>query len=402
MQKQNLTSFLKYGFFLTPQNSRFNIDLSGINKIRYEKVPFEDLVSIGCNLWKEAISHNFDVAQKHLVPISGGLDSRAILAGLLAHTDASNIYTYTFGSPNTLDYDVGNYVARKIGTQHTNFDLTKYMYSQRELEAISRRVGFQTVLFHHPPVWEIDKRFQGCQVWSGFMGDPLAGSKLSTTPSKSLEEARQKFASKNQYFAGLDFTDGTPHDEIIDCNLIDGSLLTFDEQLDFQNRQEKFIAPHVLMKGYSYKTPFLYKPWVDFMLSMPNHLRLDQMLYKNILTRSFPVEFSYKTKTNYGLSLNASNGAVVTKKIIDKFLRTTGFSSGVNVNYLDFRKQIIKKPDLKKIIINNISDLSRRGIIDWIDFEALISDHFLKKTDRSGALIILASLEIHIKAGLKL
>ena len=42
--------------------------------------------------------------------------------------------------------------------------------------------------------------------------------------------------------------------------------LTLDEQLDFRDRQMKFVAPHVLMKGFEYELPFLYQPWVDFML----------------------------------------------------------------------------------------------------------------------------------------
>lgn len=106
----------------------------------------------------------------------------------------------------------------------------------------------------------------------------------------------QKQFVKNSYVSSVDLTNGINFEELIACDLIDKASLTLDEQLDFQNRQTKYIAPHVLMKGYEYKTPFLYQPWVDFMLSVPNSFRSEQSLYKKILLHSFPKEFSYKTK----------------------------------------------------------------------------------------------------------
>ena len=124
----NLNSFLTLGYFLDYQNQDIKIDVSNINKGQYKNISEQELIDIGSQLWRDSISHNFELNQKHLVPISGGLDSRAILAGLLEHTEAKNIYTYTFGTPNTLDYDVGSYIAKKLGTNHTSFDLTNYNF----------------------------------------------------------------------------------------------------------------------------------------------------------------------------------------------------------------------------------------------------------------------------------
>ena len=152
---KNLNSFLKLGYFLDYKNKDITIDVSNIDKQKYQDASENELIQIGSKLWKESISSNFILNQKHLVPISGGLDSRAVLAGLLEHTEAKNIYTYTFGTPSTLDYDVGNYIAKKLDTNHTSFDLTKHTYKQDELQDISKRIQHQGVLFHHWPVWEV-------------------------------------------------------------------------------------------------------------------------------------------------------------------------------------------------------------------------------------------------------
>jgi len=398
----NLNSFLTLGYFLDYKNNSIKINISNIDKERYKNISEKALIDIGSKLWRDSISNNFQINQKHLVPISGGLDSRAVLAGLLEHTEAKNIQTYTFGTPNTLDYEVGNYIAKKLGTNHTRFDLTQYSYKQDESEAISKRIHHQAVLFHHWPVWEVDELFKGCIQWSGFMGDPLAGSHLSSIQSSNIEEAKHNFTKKNTYVKSIQLSQNDDFQNLIDIHCIDESKLTLDEQLDFQNRQTKFIAPIVLMDGYDLEAPFLYQPYIDFMLSVDNKYRADQNLYKKILLKTFPKEFSYKTKTNFGLPLGASNSRIFIKRVEDKILRTLRLSSGKGINYLDFNEKIRTKKDLREIISSNVLDLKRRDILGWIDIEQILNNHLSRKGEFADALIVLASLEIHLKSGLEL
>ena len=105
MNQKNLNAFLSLGYGLDYSEKKYKISLSSINSSDYVKESEDSLIKIGSNYLMNSISKNFVCNKKHLVPISGGLDSRAILAGLLEHTSAENIYTYTFGTPNTLDYD---------------------------------------------------------------------------------------------------------------------------------------------------------------------------------------------------------------------------------------------------------------------------------------------------------
>lgn len=399
---KNLNSFLSLGYFLDFNNNDVSIDLSNIDKTKYINLRENELIEIGSKLWRESISHNFKSNQKHLVPISGGLDSRAVLAALLEHTEAKNIYTYTFGTENTLDYDIGNQVAKKIGTNHTSFDLEKFIYTQNELEDISRRILHQTILFHHWPVWYVDKEFKGCTYWSGFLGETLTGSHLPDNESTNIEEAKAKFIIKNTYVKSLKISKKSNFYNLIQSNFISQNNLTLDEQLDFQNRQTKFVAPIVLMRGYEYKVPFSHQPLINFMLSIPDIFRVDQNLYKKILLHSFPKEFSYKTKSNFGLPLGASKSIVLMKRVQGKILKTLKLSSGKGINYLNFNKKIRSKQDLKEIITNNVMDLRSRDIIDWIDIEEILKNHLSNKGNYADALIVLASLEIHLKSGMKI
>lgn len=401
---RNIASFLTLGYFLDYSNPHFNINTFCIDKKKYKNIDEGTLIKTGSKLWFNAISETFDINKEHVVPLSGGLDSRAILAGLLEHTEAGNIRTYTFGIPGALDYEIGNYVAKKCGTKHIKFNLNNHVYRQDELEDISKRVRQQTILFHHCPVWDADKLYKGCVVWSGFMGDPLAGSHLQTEPSKSLEEAKKIFIKKNRYVKSIELKkETTGFSDLINCELIDLNLLTLDEQLDFQNRQIKYIVPHVLMEGYAYKTPFLYQPWIDFILSVDNKHRHKMALYKKILLRSFPKIFSYRTKTCKGLPLNPSRYQIFVEKVQNKIERFTGIDAKYKyINYMDFNRSIREKPDLKDIFISNITDLYKRDIIDWIDINKILKDHIENRGNYADALITLCSLEIHLKTGKRL
>ncbi len=192
---------------------------------------------------------------------------------------------------------------------------------------------------------------------------------------------------------------------LLDCPLADPGVLSFEEQLDFWNRQIKYIAPHVLMKGFRYATPFGYPPLVDFFLSQKRHFLENKYLYKKILLGLFPELFSLPTKTHYGLPLDVSGNRIAfSRKLVsirERAGKHWGRVKNPMTNYIDFRKRFEIDPEFRALLRENIHDLHKRKIIHWMDITSVWKDHATKKADRIDALLVLASLEIHIKAGKK-
>jgi asparagine synthetase B (glutamine-hydrolysing) len=399
-----LNSFLKFGYFIDYQSDQYQLNYSGINRALYENYSETELVSIGRKKFLQVIADEFVLGQTHVVPLSGGLDSRAILAALLKFTSAAKIKTYTFGTPGTLDYEIGNLVARKVGTDHQNFPLTKHIYSQEELVESSRLTKHQTVLFHHPPIFELKNQYQGCQIWSGYVGDVVAGGYIPVYKSGTIEEAKLKYINKYSFIKSIDLTCCSEKEYLkkIDADWLDPEILSYEEQLIYEERSRKLTAPHILIDHFQYKTPFINNEFMDFMFSLEENFRKDQYLYKKILIRISKELFSIKTKNNYGLPLNAGWTVKYIFRAINKGKRIFGkyFSSYPNpgTNYLEFDKAIRNKKDFKEIIFSNIQDLKKRGLVEWIDMDALWDRHMQKKVDHSDALLVLASLEIHLKA----
>lgn len=398
-----LNSFLKLGYFIDYRNNAYQLDYSQIDRSKYRGCSVDELIDIGISCFKESINSEFETDQKHVVPLSGGMDSRAILAALLEHTSAENISTYTFGTPGTLDFEIGNKVATQAGTKHTSFALTDHHYTLDEMLAVSKSVDHQTVLFHNPPLNELKNRYRDSLFWSGYIGDAITGGHFHNNHTDILD-AKKEYLHHFAYTKSINLINCDENDFLdhINYNWLDNKILSFEEQILYQERIQKLTAPHVLMKGFQYKTPFINNEFMDFMFSIDNKYRNEQYLYKKMLLKAFPGLFSIPLKNNLGLSASASDFKIMfqkairkSKKIANRFLP---HFPDTEINYLDFNHSIREKRDFKTIIHGNISDLKKRGLIDWIDIESIWEKHINRRANHADALLVLASLEIHLKA----
>ena len=407
MKDIELETFLWYGYLPMPSSGA--ISMHHLKRENMSRVSIQELVKKGIRVWQDAVEASLiSFGQDIAVPLSGGLDSRAILAGLLEHMSPSEIQTYTFGVPGTYDYEIGNLVAREAKTKHYQFDLSLYQYSFENLLDISQRVAGRTVLFQHAPISLIERRYSSkTSFWVGFMGDPLTGSHLLHEDSAMWDTARTRFVARNRYSRSVILSTETfdPEFCLPESPLLDFNIICFDEQLDFSIRQECYVKPLVLLKGYRYATPFLYPQWINFILSVPRQYRKNQLLYKQILKGAYPRFFSLPVKNNLGLPLtaprwrravrrNVLRARVAAKRFIPLF------DSGVwpSINYIDFDHGLRERQDLKTVVYENIHDLKKRNIVDWIDTENIWNCHQQCKGNYADALTLLASLEINLKA----
>lgn len=407
MDLLNLNSFLKFGYFMKYKFPNYSLDFSNINKKKYLNFCENDLINIGQNLWFETVSKQITQNNENVVPLSGGLDSRAILGSLLEHKNASEINTYTFGTPNTLDFEIGNKIAKTLGTKHRTLSLSNYEYNTNDLVNISDRIDNQTLLFLHPSIKEIDLNYSQHDIWSGAVIDVFFGRHSHSKKSKNLTEGLKNCISENIFVKSVDLTNVSDIElsSLFDYDSSLENYFIFEHVLDLMNRQLKFIAPHVLMKGFNYKT-MLSPDLTNFAMSIDNKFHENQYIYKKIFLKAFPYLFSLPDKTSNGVSLNSSSAKIYLNKIKRKINALYGrFDKNyVNpgTNYIDFNRGIRDRNDLKKVIYENINDLKSRKILPWINIDEIWKNHINNKNNHGDALLTLASLEIHLKAGKKI
>lgn len=375
-----------------------------------------DLVIEGVGSLRAAMAQTFDSScasgGSHIIPLSGGLDSRAILAWFVENVDKSVFQTVTFGSLGTWDFEIGRLIAEKTGVRNETIDLSKVEWRTEELVSFACLCEaplpiFEAYLFHLTR-----KRFGKNQLyWSGFMGDALTGAHLPPAQSISWGAAKSNFVRWNRFVRSVTLNQPGFTPEVYlpaQPHYPDPNHLDFDDQLDFTARQQCYIKPLVLLAGYHYCTPFLSPEWVRFILLVSRALREKQYLYREILKTAYPKLFSLPTKTNYGLPLDAPRwrkairiGQLRVNTIARRFIPWLDWGAPKGTNYIDFNEGIRQRADLKQVVLENIQDLKTRGIVNWIDFDGIWRRHQNRQANHADALTLLASLEINLKASEK-
>lgn len=371
------------------------------------------LVRDGAWLWLRLVRRLLDhgVGPPYVVPLSGGLDSRAILCALLRHVDTKDVVTTTLGVPGALDFEIGRQVAATCGVAHEAIDLRGVSFPLDALIEHAAELGrpvrlFESYLFH-----QIRRRF-GANVsyWTGFLGDPLAGSHLRRpAPSRTWQEARQWFARHNAATRRITLsapayqaTESLPPEPLF-CS----ARPTLDEQLDLAIRQYALLRPIILLPGYHHVLPFAEREWAFFLLSMPAPLRCNQRFYKSMLTSAFPREFALPTKNTSGLPLAAGHVRQRLRRsvlrggsIATTLLRSRSRVRNPHQNYIDFGRALAADGELAHSCALLVDGFAERGLLGRLDPRRMLHHTAFGVNGFAPEICLIASAECFIRAGI--
>jgi Asparagine synthase len=403
IREASINSFISFGYFLDYERDDFPIDFSKIDHAPYAALPEQELVRIGTEKLRESFRLQFETGRDHVVPLSGGLDSRLIVAALRELTEARNIQTVTFGVPGTYDYDIGVLVGKHAGTRQSALPVNCFSYHEDELLDRARRMHGQVIVFHCPPLWHFDRLFGKSLIWSGYVGDAVAGSHLREQPSATQDEAKRRYLARRRLIRSMRL-DRASDDEFLPhltTTNLPPSTLTHDEQLLFAEGVRKFTAPTVLLDGFQYRTPFINTPWMDFMFSVPAEYRLEERLLIKIGQSAFPDLFGLPTKMTYGAKLGSRPELALAKRVVNKARKAVRrYVPAINygpILYDDFDERYRDSPGLIELARRNLADLAARGVVDWLDLNDIWRRHQSRRGNFADALNALVSLELVLK-----
>ncbi|MFW5753170.1 MAG: asparagine synthase-related protein [Marinilabiliaceae bacterium] len=400
-----IASFLDLGYFMDykPRTIRFPENIQPVDQ---SDVSREELFITVRKMLLKAFDDGFSPGQVCVVPLSGGCDSRAVLGGLLQFTEASNIITYTFGNPGSYDFEIAGRVAREVGVSNVRIPLDQYQYSLEELIETSERMDSQALMFFHAPLKVIKREFPGGVHWSGFLGDVIAGSHIRKEPLSSWAQAEQYFLERNRFVKGPDevLLEGADHYTLSHlCRPEPGQgFQTYEEPLDMLNRQNKFIAPHVMMKGFEHRAPFNDTALIEFFLGLTHEQKLNQAFFYEFLQWWKPWLFDLPVKSMMGLGLGAAPWRPTFRKKWLGLKKRLGFKNDPNVNYFDLSRRLIDDAQFKSLVWSQLSELKERHIVDELDIRNLWREHQMRRADHTNLIQGLFSLEVHLKAGKEL
>lgn len=354
---------------------------------------------------------------RHIIPLSGGWDSRAILGALLERIDSDQITTVTFGVPGHLDYDLGKIVADLAGVNHHTLDLRSIDFTWetlRESVLASPWAPVPDVMFNSFCRNLVSSTSD--TIWSGFLGDALTGLQPSDM-SMTYDEKTKKFSeklrrSKSQQIHAIDFNP----DEVcrspqnLPANIIDHEKIqrswhvycvAFSEA-PIVTPTEKWDDWGALIgkerNGARVIAPFADSAWGGYWLAAPRKVRKGQNLYVEMLNLKFPKLFSLPGKINYGTRWSHGVHAMIQKWVyifrsqMQARAPQFGIRSSLMANYLDYNEMFRNREDYQATLGTAFEYLRDNQVVPWLDLDMLWEEHMRRRKDHGDAFCVLLGL----------
>lgn len=414
--ERDLASVLHYGYSLhsNAQPPALPFDVSVLDAIQDERRALSTLSEAslcdhGIHLWKQVCRRLVTSATGPLVlPLSAGLDSRAILAGVVDQ-GAENIQTATYGVPGSFDYEIAPAIAAAAGVVNTRMNLHDVTLDLARLDAIALEPGRSSFFLDMYFTRQLFDRYgPDCTYLSGYLGDVLAGKNLRPEVSRTWDDARQLFASANRYSrsAWLAPPDVQPEQLLPDEPFVDEAVLGFDEQLDYAVRQECMMRPIVMRPDYDCVAPMLDREWVVFMLALGLHHRHGRGLFKKMFVQGFPELFRLPTTANGGLPLQASAPRVARyqrrlrhrrrwRQRMRWLLPSLALPLGNPAwQYIDIRRALNDRADVSALLDRSVAQVQAQKLLPWVDSEQLLREYRQGELRHNRALLVLVNLAI--------
>jgi hypothetical protein len=259
----------------------------------------------------------------------------------------------TFGTPGSYDFEIGKQVAKAAGVQHISYPLSPKNYRSKSLEANCKDTDGQISFTTEAPI-EIYHDFSkyGKVTLSGYVGDAIMGNKAYPIHSQD----KKNITLKDALITSQDPLAGYISHPIIESSFYyengDISRLGPSELWFFINHFTKYTTYCVFKfrEHFEYINPFIDYAFLDYVLNLPQEMRLDRNLYFYWLQERFPQLASLPCSVYRGASLIDSPtkkfAAHQWDRFIHYFLRR---NKGINkIDLFQHRFEILGPDQLKK------------------------------------------------------
>lgn len=238
------------------------------------------------------------------VTLSGGLDSRAILAAATKHFKGE-ISTHTFGHPKCDDAIIAKRVASVAGVSNTLRTIDETNWFKGRDKGVWKTDGMFNVLHMHAlgSVPDISKKSH--YLLNGYLGDAVLGGSLL------LEGFQDQCVSKE--IAAKKYSKLSP---LVDLNLNYFSGEKYDP-LFIYNRGVRFTSVGTdLLSGQLHNLkPFMDNDLIEFIYSVPDSYRQQSRLYNAMLLKYYPEYFKDIPWQQTGKPITLQSKEIVEPKV---------------------------------------------------------------------------------------
>ncbi|WP_423840095.1 asparagine synthase C-terminal domain-containing protein [Vibrio mytili] len=245
--------------------------------IEKKTINFDEAIDKLHTLLQSSMQKRFSPRDKVSVTLSGGLDSRLLLA--LADEMDLEIECFTFGTIESPDVVIAKKCCEKLNVRHKVIEINERNWFLDREDAVIRTGGMANILHLHAvhPSKEIVKHSN--VVLNGFLGDlVLGGGYLKKDLFLNINSYLKTL--KGKY--GDDLSLININDEYYNENITDSYFI--------HNRGVRFtsLGSDAVSDKINNVKPFLDNELLEFVYSLPDEYRFNGKLYHAMLLKYYP------------------------------------------------------------------------------------------------------------------
>ena len=361
------------------------------SEIKKSSLSFDDAIDELGKRFLEAIKRRFTPHEMLGVSLSGGLDSRAIVAGLAHLFPDYKGYSYTFGIQGCDDILISQKVSSISNWQHDIFPITNTNWISPRISKVWNTDGMFDIRHMHGSEFSTIISKKLAINMNGYAGDAILGGsflrklKLDTRATKSNVAP---FIKKWSHLLKIE-------DSFYDIEKIE-PILYMNRIRRFTNMGSINLLPYIAQRK-----PFFDNSVVELIFSLPDKFRKNNRLYSAMLIKFFPEYFKNIPweKTGYPISKNrlCQFSALFLKKY-NSFLKEKlqflipGFKT---LSYVDYPTWVRENESNIRFFLNKESILVKESIFPKLGL--LLNTHFSVKEDLSDKILRLLTIEIYLQ-----
>jgi len=265
---------------------------------RQSSLTIEDAAHEMAMLLREAVRSRStnENSTKLGISLSGGLDSRAILAGVYKDIP---VFTFTFGLSETPEVKIARKVASVANVENKHFEINGANWLEARFQSVWKTDGMLNMYHMHYP--QIMNEIQGIidVNLSGFLGDVVLGGSY-------LEKVHKVFFSKTFLNTRINATIASvyygryaelcdPMNSYFDVDCVDPYLI--------YNRGRRFVTMGIEepSKLIHQRMPFMDTKLMELSYSLPDEYRLASNVYNRALLQYEPKLFATIPSASTGM-----------------------------------------------------------------------------------------------------
>jgi asparagine synthase (glutamine-hydrolysing) len=392
------------GVELVPPSSVLSFDFRNANlqmeqywawsDIKPIEAPFDEreLVRELGRLFKISVMKRVNEKERIGVSLSGGLDSRAILAAI--PENGISLQTFTFGKKGCADIRIASQVSRVRGADHQIYYLDSTNWFEPRISGVWKTDGAVSLLNLHGS--EFCQEFSNYIdiVLNGFAGDLVLGGSylLKTNLDKKIDSCIVKEMT---------------YSEISVKNFNEWYRICKTDPYFINNRVRRFTNSGLVLIGKvsERRIPFWDNRLIDFVYGLPDYLRYDSYIYKKMLLNTFQRYFIDIPWQKTSLPISYSERRVKYSKFNSRILRKIkdtvtrfGFTFDDKYPYTNYREWIREEPVrsfFKEILFSNNALYP-----DYIDSNTVhhyFNEHMEEKGDFHNQLCLALTFELWLQ-----